>query len=797
MSKIAIAEIISAVFVLMLLISRLAGRERTVSVRRLMLLYALVTVSLLADAFSYILEDPAIHHGVNHWGIHLVNMLAFVMSDITLIGFIYYCAACIRKKTDLDRWVFIAPAAALALSVPAVIVWYLLGRLVVFEGGVYRTVGTVPVPVLACYMAVLFYIPVVAFIKRKDLGMRTVLLMSSYGVPVVITVVILLLTDYDFSTLAAAFSVTLITVIMQSDVTREQITQAAAQHALAENNARVIALEDRLVSVYDVDLETGRYEVYIKEQDKDEDIRTHLTVGENFFEDALKNAESMVYEEDRLGVQKMMDPDYIRQMLEAEDHFDRHYRVALHGEPEWVRMRVLYKDESRQRLIVGIFDAQEEMTAKQKNEQLREELVRRMSGEDGVFLIDCANNTRRTIRDRTYGAANYSDVEQYSESFARYIDNFVAEPDRAMLREVTAPAYMLERVKKEPEYLIRYRDTTTGVRRYFEMRVAAFSDTEVLQSFREKDREIVENMVFSKLKEEYFSLFTVDLDVGLAQVIRDERRLIADPGTVTPYTPMMENVADTFDGETKVYLTNISDRGYLKYRFAKEDKSTYAYKSHLREGAWGCVTELVLARHADGTPSMLAIGFSLLDTEAGENAELQIRLKEDMQMIGGIADEYHTLYYVNIDEKIFKVYRIDGQKFPEHTQYVREDGDPITMLREFGQSPLIHPDDRKLFDELSVEAVREKLAHSKRFSVRFRRSFGGEYRWLEMDMIKYEETDEPANVIAVGFAFRDAEIRREQAFADVFLHAYVSAYYVCLTDCSQIVFSRSEFIEKR
>ena len=136
--------------------------------------------------------------------------------------------------------------------------------------------------------------------------------------------------------------------------------------------------------------------------------------------------------------------------------------------------------------------------------------------------------------------------------------------------------------------------------------------------------------------------------------------------------------------------------------------------------------------------------------------------QEKMEMIGGLAREYYALYYYNMEKGTFTIYSLDKERFPEAAGMVFEGGEPIDILVKFGTSHLVHPDDRRKFEKLNLSLIREKLSHSKRYTIKFRRIFNGQYLWTGMDFIKYEELDEPANAIAIGFAERDTEIRGDQ-----------------------------------
>lgn len=391
-------------------------------------------------------------------------------------------------------------------------------------------------------------------------------------------------------------------------------------------------------------------------------------------------------------------------------------------------------------------------------------LVSQMTGYDGLFLIDFASDKRKTIYNHCVTVEEYTDEEKYSQTFTKYINNYVAESDREELLRYASVKNLKEIFKNEKEINLQYRDISMGIQRFTEMRFVKISNNEVLQSFKEEDKEIIDQFLFNRMKDDYFALVSVDLDSGILRVIRKSPWYpMAEEGSVCSYSETIKVFAGAFEGETKAFFEELSNPDYFGKRLEKEDKFTYIYKSNIVKGTkWVSVTCLAVTRNTDNTPSICAIGFSLLDENASQIQDYQEQLNNDMQMIGGLASEYHTLYFYNINEGIFNVYSMDGQRFPELKQYVNNDSSPISMLREYGNSELVHPDDREQFNVLSEEFVKEKLAHSKKYTLRFRRKYYGEYLWLEMDIIKYEDIDVTPNAIAIGFAIRDKEIREEQ-----------------------------------
>ena len=143
-------------------------------------------------------------------------------------------------------------------------------------------------------------------------------------------------------------------------------------------------------------------------------------------------------------------------------------------------------------------------------------------------------------------------------------------------------------------------------------------------------------------------------------------------------------------------------------------------------------------------------------------------MKTDLEMIGGLAEEYYALFYYNIRENRFNTYTLDREKFPMFEEMLKSalQADGLSKLLKTYEP--VHPADKSLFDNLNLDTIRKELAESKKYSVCYRRKFDGEYRWVEIDIIKYESICEPANAIAIGFAERDVAIRSRQTLKSVY-----------------------------
>ena len=405
---------------------------------------------------------------------------------------------------------------------------------------------------------------------------------------------------------------------------------------------------------------------------------------------------------------------------------------------------------------------EEELEKEQNQKEQRKDLIASLSGSESTYIVSPATDSFVILRQNQHLKEHYSSDESFSASFGRYVADDVYAPDRdSTLENISLPA-ITRALETENEYAWRYRDISTGFPRWYELKAAMLSDTEILMGFSDVDDEVSREIIYDGFRDSYFGLYYVNLDLGLARIIRTDHPELTGPvDSNGSYSDIINSIASASRGEAEEFLVKISDVDFIKKRFAVDDMAYYYYESHIFAGGrWISVTGRVLRRHPDGSPELFGLGFSLMDESASVN---RLRVKIDMQVIGGLAGEYYALYYYNLGDKRFSVYTLDEERFPQAAGIVAAGGDPFEILKNFGTSPLVHPDDRARFESLSPEYIQENLAHSKKHSVLFRRNFGGEYLWSEMDFIKYEDYDEPANAIAIGFMERDHAIRSEQA----------------------------------
>ena len=349
---------------------------------------------------------------------------------------------------------------------------------------------------------------------------------------------------------------------------------------------------------------------------------------------------------------------------------------------------------------------------------------------------------------------------------------------------------------------------------------------ELNQEISEQKRKLEDDlMVMGSLASDYQAIYYIDVATGETTIIRgdDDSKRYRNVFDAKMPEDFFKGFRDYYvntvvEEEDRDKVNSIMNLENIYERFKTHNHVSVNYR--VRRNTKDVVyTEMRIfkAHEVQGKLNSVIATFRLTSDDMRETIDLKEQLERSMQMIGGMASEYTGLYHINLSTNTFKVYSIDGKRIPDTKAVVQRFTDSMDAFSAWASSGAIHPDDRQALLDLNYDVIRERLANSKKFSVRFRRNYNGQYLWSELDIIKYEGKHEKPESIIIGFAERDKEIRREiehrqqlleaerkveqaryetmEIFSNAFLGTYVSAYYVNLNDCSQIVFNRASYVE--
>ena len=525
---------------------------------------------------------------------------------------------------------------------------------------------------------------------------------------------------------------------------------------------------DTYVSAYYVNLSDRSWKVYKRTAELDE----QYPIVNDYFESLRDYILRGVHPDDRQMVLAAADPDRMRGALREKPEYSLIFRDITGKETRTYRMQVIRGAEA-DHAAFGFIDISDETRAQMERLSAAEEaqkLIDNIAARYSVaFTVNMANGDFNLLKLERAISHKFERFSTFEEAKASLLD-ILHDTDKRRMMEELSFGTVREKLKERKSYTVEYRTCIGGSSKWHEMNVTAVDRDQVAMGFAEKDVEITKRRLEDMRYDEYLALFTVDLDTEMIKPLKTSAYFeTVEAGQAVPYSYGMKRFAAVYEGEAKDFFTQIADIENVRKEFAKDNKRTYSYRSAmLGENKWIDVVSYVILRHEDGTPAMITLGFSMVDALATARKELLSRLTENMQMIGGLAGGYDALLYINIDEDVSSIYALNEERYPGAREHYTREKDVYGSVRSFGQSAYVHPDDQALFADFGPGMIREKLKDTKKYSLRFRLDTGNGYRWNEMDLIKYENAEEQANAVAVGFADRDADIRSEQAINSTF-----------------------------
>ena len=180
----------------------------------------------------------------------------------------------------------------------------------------------------------------------------------------------------------------------------------------------------------------------------------------------------------------------------------------------------------------------------------------------------------------------------------------------------------------------------------------------------------------------------------------------------------------------------------------------FAYKKGIRiEGCHQNVTQIL---HFDADEQVRL---------SEEVVRQRQQLKTDYNAIRGLASGYDEVHLFNLDTDLYNPY------------YIEDDDNTRVIMSEYADYPsahkafvqaYCHPDDREAMLRLAdKDYLRELLKGKRRYAARFRcKTFLDEYRWTEIQVVKFEAPSHEASQLAIGLFDVEEEVQRNQALEE-------------------------------
>ena len=217
--------------------------------------------------------------------------------------------------------------------------------------------------------------------------------------------------------------------------------EIAHQQELEAQMARVMELSDNFQAICDVDMESGKYDIYSCNSDYAGKILSNMANGNDFFADAHKDSDNLVYFEDRDLVKNTFgNKEYIKKTLDEKGEFTIDYRMNEDGEPVWYRVKIVKKDGEEGHFLAGVFFVDEGVRREEEQRKADKERIDIIQGLASAYNtiyyinLDTGEYSSRVLSDEVDFVYDYYAMSSDYEKMARrYVENLVHPDDQLLL----------------------------------------------------------------------------------------------------------------------------------------------------------------------------------------------------------------------------------------------------------------------------------------------------------------------------------------------------------------------------
>jgi len=257
-----VAADICSVLVMIVLIIGISGKNTfSKSLRILIWVCVCCGICCLADAGTYSLVGPQYPEVL----LKFIWTVSYSFGTLNLLLFVKYWYVYINERTKLSSLCYLIPSVILSVTFLILVVMGFSGLIVQFENGYYVFTGGMPHFATIIHLLFIIYLPLIAFIKEKELGGRTSVLIGCFGIfPAITSLVTLITGAIDFSYPASALSVLLVYILLENIHTTEKDRQQ--QLILMEKNRdletqyrAIKSMSNIFFASYIIDLQTDTY----------------------------------------------------------------------------------------------------------------------------------------------------------------------------------------------------------------------------------------------------------------------------------------------------------------------------------------------------------------------------------------------------------------------------------------------------------------------------------------------------------------------------------------------------------
>ncbi len=623
--------------------------------------------------------------------------------------------------------------------------------------------------------------------KKRDFAL------SAFIIPPILTGFLqLYIQESPSLTIGIAMSLTLIYINVENESHTRQMEV-------------ISALTGDFDNVYYLDLENNKFTQYrlYGQEASAQQMDSYMSFDLITLRDKL--VDDNVCEEDRDMVREQMTAENIFKELSTKPAFILNYRVERDGKRYYFQTKVVKSTRGDKTIIVGTHNIEDNMRREHEQRRKMEEMLKEV--QDREKLLE-RNHEIIQILASEYESVYYVDLEtsdmtiftmsesvqtifgdvfgehiNFSAALTMYLKSQVRNSDIATLRSYGSVEFLKEKLRDTKSHTFTYRVGDEDNFIYHELKlvkvnaeneeatalVLGIADRdEQIRDAEERQRHLQQNYdIIKGLASEYSSVYYIDLETDelTPYVLNDATEnalgniFRSGIGFESAYQLYVNSLV--YGADKKMMLSAGSSESIKKNLSGSKKTYVTSYRSDNGGNPRYCEMKFVKVGNED-IPTAVALGFSDKDEEIRRDQESRKILEQNFEIIQILASEYSSVYYIDLETEALTPYSMNDDT--EHNfGGVFRSGIKFSDAYDMYVDKLIYEDDKYMMLKAgSLKNIRRELSDKKTFITTYRSDNDGSPHYCEMKFVKVGDEETPT-AVALGFADKDEEIRKEQA----------------------------------
>ena len=450
----------------------------------------------------------------------------------------------------------------------------------------------------------------------------------------------------------------------------------------------------------------------------------------------------------------------IRERLAVGGSHSMEFRRRVGDDYYWYRVVIDRINEDQ--LLIGFTNCDDEHTYAVLSEKLMDEY-------DAIYVVSLDRNRIRSVRrSRVSAAGAFEGGMNYTEAVLRFAGT-VAPQYRKDWNDFSDPAFMKRYMAKDDhrEYVYELPGAGRTMRRFSidvierldgEAKSLLFSfvgiDDTRAEAIRLHRRLAEQNAFTSYFLEPYISAYYISFNNLSYQVYKRTKQMDEDYPVIGSYVESVSEyiMKDVVPEDREEFLRLVQPET-MKAMLAEKPSFSYMFRSTYSGEEKNLLFQVIRGADEDHA----AFGFRNIDSELAREREQEKRLRENFEIIGILASEYSSVYYIDLTTEELDPYTMNAETESEFGRIFRSGIKYSDAYRLYVNTLVYDEDKARMLRAGSVYNILKELRDKKTFLTTYRDAEG---RYCEMKFVKVGEEENP-QAVALGFADKDDELRED------------------------------------